>query len=116
MRFWPIYLISLPKNISGPDKLKQKCACCTRRAFPKKYWGWRLNRPKEELAPYLGYQREYRSDFFYLAQNCTRLTQDMVIFGRSHIEKRFRTLIMIWWILYYPYRFRSGMSHCSFGP
>jgi asparagine synthase (glutamine-hydrolysing) len=44
---------------------------------------------KEAIHPYLGFRRDVRGEYFFLSQHCRYLTQNMVVFGRSHIEQRF---------------------------
>ncbi len=42
-----------------------------------------------ELAKYLHYRPDVRAEYFYIDNHCRRLTMNMVIFSRSHIEARF---------------------------
>lgn len=42
-----------------------------------------------ELAPYLAYRPDVRGEYFYLRNHCSRLTQNLTIFTRSHMEVRF---------------------------
>lgn len=44
---------------------------------------------REELEPFLGYRRDVRHDYFYIRNHCRRLTQNLVVFTRSHVEVRF---------------------------
>jgi asparagine synthase (glutamine-hydrolysing) len=55
----------------------------------KKVTGLAFDSFRDELAPYMAFRRDVRSEYFNLVQHCNRMTQNMVIFGRSHIEQRF---------------------------
>lgn len=44
---------------------------------------------REEFKRYMNFRRETRQEFFYIDNHCRRLTHNMIIFGRSHIEQRF---------------------------
>lgn len=44
---------------------------------------------REELAPFLAYRRDVRNEYFYIRNHCRRLTQNLVVFTRSHVEVRF---------------------------
>ncbi|MBL8153918.1 MAG: hypothetical protein JNM70_07025 [Anaerolineae bacterium] len=39
--------------------------------------------------PYWQARPHYAAEFFYIDQRCMRLTQNMITFGRSHLEERF---------------------------
>jgi asparagine synthase (glutamine-hydrolysing) len=41
-----------------------------------------------EISNYLGYRPDIRSELFYIFNHCRRLTQNLVVFTRSHIEVR----------------------------
>ena len=43
----------------------------------------------DEIRPFLSFRRDVRHEYFFFPQHCTRSTQNMVIFGRSHVEFRF---------------------------
>ncbi len=42
-----------------------------------------------ELAKYFDYRPDVRAGYFYIDNHCRRLTMNMIIFARSHIEARF---------------------------
>lgn len=44
---------------------------------------------RSELEKYANFRRDVRHEFFYIDNHCRRLTHNMVVFGRSHIEFRF---------------------------
>ncbi len=44
---------------------------------------------REELKPYLGLRPDVRTSFFYIRHHCGRLTQNVVVLYRSHVEVRF---------------------------
>jgi len=43
---------------------------------------------KEELSKYLLYRKDVRGEYFYIDNHCRRLTQNFVVFTRSHVEVR----------------------------
>lgn len=43
---------------------------------------------RDEISRYLGYRRDVRWEYFYIDNHCRRLTQNFVIFTRSHMEVR----------------------------
>jgi asparagine synthase (glutamine-hydrolysing) len=43
---------------------------------------------RTELSRYLGYRPDVRGEYFYIKNHCSRLTQNFVVFARSHIEVR----------------------------
>lgn len=55
----------------------------------QKIRGLALESFREELAPYLGLRKDMRNEYFYIDNHCRRMTQNMILFARSHIEVRF---------------------------
>jgi asparagine synthase (glutamine-hydrolysing) len=44
---------------------------------------------REELRNYLDFRQDVRGDYFVFSQHCMRMTHNMVVTGRSHIEFRY---------------------------
>lgn len=44
---------------------------------------------KDELSRYLNCRRDVRGEYFYINNHCRRLTQNFIVFTRSHVEVRF---------------------------
>jgi asparagine synthase (glutamine-hydrolysing) len=55
----------------------------------KKTLGLAFDSFRTELSVYLAYRPDLRGEYFCLRNHCSRLTQNMVTFARSHIEVRF---------------------------
>ncbi len=55
----------------------------------KKIHGLALESFREELTPYLGLRKDMRNEYFCVDNHCRRLTQNMIVFARSHIEVRY---------------------------
>jgi asparagine synthase (glutamine-hydrolysing) len=44
---------------------------------------------RDELSRYLGYRSDVRTEFFSISNHVRRMTHNMVVFARSHVEVRF---------------------------
>jgi asparagine synthase (glutamine-hydrolysing) len=44
---------------------------------------------KQEMEKYYRYRPDVREDYFFYDNHCLRLTHNMIVFGRSHVEFRF---------------------------
>jgi asparagine synthase (glutamine-hydrolysing) len=51
--------------------------------------GLALDSFRDEISSYLGQRPDVRGEYFYIRNHCRRLTQNLVTFGRSHVEVRF---------------------------
>jgi asparagine synthase (glutamine-hydrolysing) len=65
---------------------------------------------RAELKCYLDYRKDVRGEFFFIDNHCMRLTHNMVVFGRSHVEYRFPYFDQDFFDFIYslPASFRSG--------
>ncbi|UCC65209.1 MAG: hypothetical protein JSV36_09310 [Anaerolineae bacterium] len=55
----------------------------------RKVQGLAFDSLQAELSCYLNYRPDVRGEYFYIRNHCSRLTQNLVTFTRSHIEVRF---------------------------
>jgi len=55
----------------------------------RKIQGLAFDSLRDEVSRYLHYRPDVRSEFFSIRNHCGRLTQNLIVFARSHIEVRF---------------------------
>jgi asparagine synthase (glutamine-hydrolysing) len=55
----------------------------------QKMIGLAFDSMRDEYKKYWNLRPEVRQEFFYIDNHCRRLTHNMIVFGRSHIEQRF---------------------------
>ncbi len=77
------------KDFTWPSITEGEENLLYRDSFRKKMQGLAFDSFKAELSCYLGCRRDVRGEYFYINNHCRRLTQNFVVFTRSHVEVRF---------------------------